>query len=175
MDRAILPTDFGCLDRSAYIVVAVNTLPVIVDTPALRKDRGAFFTPPAIANYLAEWAVEGDASAKVLDATCGEAVFLQAAGRQLLEAGADAEAVTGQIFGVDLHEVSVNTSQGALADEGLGGTFVVDDFFSLSTPEKLDSRLPETDAVLGNPPFVRYQQHIGSSASARRGRRSSRA
>jgi hypothetical protein len=45
---------------------------------ALQKARGAFFTPPAIAEFLSRWAVRAP-DARVLDPTCGEAVFLLAA------------------------------------------------------------------------------------------------
>jgi hypothetical protein len=63
----------------------MGALTQLADTPALRKARGA---PPAIADYLAEWAVEGDATATVLVPTCGEAVFLKAVGRRLSGLGA---------------------------------------------------------------------------------------
>jgi adenine-specific DNA-methyltransferase len=56
---------------------------VPADAQALRKARGAFFTPPAIANYLAAWAVGDDPNAKILDPSCGDGVFLLAAARQL--------------------------------------------------------------------------------------------
>ena len=46
------------------------------DSPGLRKQRGAFFTPPPIAEYLAKWGVGGRADAKVLDPTSGEGVFV---------------------------------------------------------------------------------------------------
>jgi adenine-specific DNA-methyltransferase len=41
-----------------------------LDPPALRKARGAFFTPPLIADFLASWAVGSDPGATVLDPTC---------------------------------------------------------------------------------------------------------
>lgn len=131
------------------------------DTPALRKARGAFFTPPAIADYLADWAVEGDSAATVLDPTCGEAVFLEAAGRKLSALGATRQDLGRQVLGVDLHAASVNASAELLHAQGLDGSFTVSDFFALSTPDKLDALLPEVDAIIGNPPFIRYQQHVG--------------
>jgi adenine-specific DNA-methyltransferase len=134
---------------------------LLADTPALRKARGAFFTPPAIAEYLAEWAVEGDRSATVLDPTCGEAVFLEAAGRKLTALGATAEQLREQVLGVDLHEASVEASADLLRAQGLDGSFVIGDFFAQSTPDKLDAQLPLVDAIIGNPPFVRYQEHAG--------------
>lgn len=134
---------------------------VTADTPELRKARGAFFTPRPIAEYLAAWAVEDDPEAIVLDPTCGEAVFLEAAGKRLETLGASEEQLRRQVLGVDLHEDSVTESGRLLREQGLDGSFVVSDFFALSTPDKLDAKLPLVDAVIGNPPFVRYQNHKG--------------
>ncbi|MEN3281501.1 MAG: adenine-specific DNA-methyltransferase [Solirubrobacteraceae bacterium] len=150
----ILPRPTLCSQR----VSAIATEP---DTPELRKARGAFFTPEPIADYLADWAVEGDPHATVLDPTCGEAVFLRSAGRRLLAAGAAASDVEQQVIGVDLHRGSVDASRRLLEEEGLGGTFIAEDFFGLSPPGRLDSCIPAVDAVIGNPPFVRYQDHAG--------------
>jgi hypothetical protein len=131
------------------------------DTAALRKARGAFYTPHPIAEYLADWAVEGDPAATVVDPTCGEAVFMQAAGRRLADLGASAQRLREQVFGVDLHEASVVESRRLLRAQGLDGTFHTGDFFSELLPDKLGARLPYVDAVIGNPPFVRYQRHVG--------------
>jgi tRNA1(Val) A37 N6-methylase TrmN6 len=131
------------------------------DTPALRKARGAFYTPQPIAEYLADWAVEGDPAATVLDPTCGEAVFMQAAGRRLADLGASAQQLRQQVLGVDLHEGSVAESRRLLRAQGLDGSFHAGDFFSELLPDQLGARLPYVDAVIGNPPFVRYQRHVG--------------
>jgi adenine-specific DNA-methyltransferase len=128
-----------------------------------RKARGAFFTPPAIAEFLAEWAVDDDPNSVVMDPTCGESVFLSAAGRRLKAAGATARALNNQVFGVDLEAESVARSQRALRRSGLGATLLAGDFFDVPTPDQLGCPLPEVDAVIGNPPFVRYQEHSGLS------------
>ena len=140
----------------------METPALIPDTPALRKARGAFFTPPAIADYLAEWAVEGDPAATVLDPTCGESIFLAAAGRQLADLGVKPEQMRDQVLGVDLHAASVGEGRRLLRADGLDGAFYQGDFFAELTPDKIGARLPEVDAVIGNPPFVRYQRHIGA-------------
>jgi hypothetical protein len=51
----------------------------------------------------------------------------------------------------------------ALSAYGLDAHLVADDVFNLHTPDQLGSYLPEMDAVVGNPPFVRYQQHAGEA------------
>ena len=48
------------------------------DMPRARKARGAFFTPPAIADFLTRWAIQSPTD-RIMDPTCGEAVFLLAA------------------------------------------------------------------------------------------------
>lgn len=135
----------------------------IQDGPALRKARGAFFTPPVIADFLAAWAVDDDPRATVLDPTCGEAVFLLAAARQLRKVGASAGDLARQVFGVDLHQASLDAAMGLLEEDGLDAYLIADDFFNLSTPTQLGCPFPEVDAVIGNPPFVRYQNHVGMS------------
>jgi adenine-specific DNA-methyltransferase len=133
------------------------------DSRQHRKDRGAFFTPQAIANYLADWAVAGDPESKVLDPTCGEAVFLLAAGKRLKALGRDSGELDEQLFGVDLHESSLDFAQNLLEEDGLDARLIASDFFELNTPDQLGSRLPYVDAVIGNPPFVRYQVHSGEA------------
>jgi len=141
----------------------MNLSPAIpnLDVPELRKARGAFFTPPAIADFLAWWAVSGDPDATVLDPTCGEAVFLLAAARQLRKSGAAQAQLYQQVFGVDVHEQSLDESMRLLEAEGLDAHLIADDFFNVAAPTQLGCPLPEVDAVIGNPPFVRYQEHIG--------------
>lgn len=134
-----------------------------IDTSQARKARGAYFTPEPIADYLAAWAIGGDPDAKVIDPTCGEAVFLLSAGRHLRHAGCPPDELDDRLFGVDLHHSSLDSAIGLLEAQGLDAHLIASDFFELSPPGRLDSELPWMDAVIGNPPFVRYQQHIGEA------------
>lgn len=133
------------------------------DLPDARKARGAFFTPASIADFLAWWAVAKDPAAKILDPTCGEAVFLLAAGRELRKHGATPADLRRQVFGVDIHKQSLSESMALLKAEGLDARLLTHDFFDLAPPSQLGCVLPEVDAVIGNPPFVRYQEHTGRS------------
>jgi adenine-specific DNA methylase len=133
------------------------------DSEVLRKERGAFFTPPAIAEYLAQWAVMGQEDAKIMDPTCGEAVFLLAAGKKLKDLGRDADQLAEQLYGYDLHSTSLDWAGELLQEEGLDATLRQADFFTVSTPDQLTSSAPWMDAIIGNPPFIRYQNHVGES------------
>jgi adenine-specific DNA-methyltransferase len=124
-----------------------------------RKARGAFFTPPAIARFLTDWAIADDPNARVLDPTCGDGVFLLAAGEQLRALGASNAAAKKQLSGVDVHGPSLKHARGLLHEAGLDGTLVESDFFHLFTPAQIGGqKLEWQDAVVGNPPFVRYQE-----------------
>jgi adenine-specific DNA-methyltransferase len=128
-----------------------------------RKERGAFFTPAPIAEFLATWAIKDKPDARVLDPTCGEAVFLLSAASHLRSLGAEGD-LREQLFGVDLHRKSLDAAANLLADEqDAAATLLETDFSLLETSAQLDSRLPLMDAVIGNPPFVRYQEHRGEA------------
>jgi tRNA1(Val) A37 N6-methylase TrmN6 len=138
------------------------------DSAALRKERGAFFTPPEIADYLADWAVGDDPNARILDPTCGEAVFLLSAGRRLRALGRDVSELDEHLFGVDLHQTSLDWATQTLEADGLDAHLLQGDFFDVATPDQLAAPLAAMDAVIGNPPFVRYQRHIGEARAKSR-------
>ena len=137
-----------------------------LDRASDRKARGAYFTPPVLATFLAQWAIHGNADARVLDPTCGEGIFLLSAARQLRLLGTVEERLDDQVHGVDLHEASLAETSRMLEAEGLDANLIAADFFELSPPSELFSIMGPFDAVIGNPPFVRYQQHFGDARKA---------
>lgn len=126
----------------------------------LRKERGAFFTPPAIADFLARFAIRSPTD-RVLDPTCGEAVFLLAAGDRLKALNAEPNRIPEQLTGVDLHAPSLTASGEFLSEAGYGARLIESDFFNLDTPAQVGDQLGWYDAVIGNPPFIRYQDFNG--------------
>jgi adenine-specific DNA-methyltransferase len=132
----------------------------LADPTTLRKARGAFFTPPPIAEFLSRWAIRTP-DENILDPTCGEAVFLVAAAERLKALGAAPDAIAARLTGVDLHQPSLDASAALLDEAGAGANLVCSDFFDLSTPAQIGDQVGWQDAVIGNPPFVRYQEHRG--------------
>lgn len=128
----------------------------MTDHLAHRKARGAFFTPPEITQFLAEWAIRTPAD-KVLEPSAGEAGFLLAAGARLRGLGAGLFAGQ-QLHGVELHEPSARVATERVHAEGLQVAIQVADFFDVAAR-------PEYDAVIGNPPYVRYQDFAGEARS----------
>ena len=126
----------------------------------MRKARGAFFTPPAIAEFLARWAISTPQS-RVLDPTCGEAVFLLAAAERLRALGVSPASIREQLSGIDVHQPSLDSSAKLLGELQTGANLVCGDFFEIPTPAQFGDRVGWQDAVIGNPPFIRYQEHRG--------------
>lgn len=121
------------------------------DTRDLRKARGAFFTPDALTSYMAEWAIR-DASARVMEPSCGEAAFLTAAAARLQQLGNKRP----ELYGYDVHGPSLERARQLLEERGASPRLVLGDFFEQSAESTFD-------VVLGNPPYVRYQAFTGDS------------
>jgi adenine-specific DNA methylase len=126
-----------------------------MDTKHQRKARGAFFTPPAISRYLAEWAVQSSTDT-VLEPSCGEASFLLAAARRLQSFCRGSTRWDEQLHGVEIFEHSATQARALLRAERFDANIAVSDFFEYEPQTKFD-------AVVGNPPFVRYQNFSGTA------------
>lgn len=141
------------------MTAALDSLP---DTAALRKARGAFFTPAVIAEYVADWAVRS-LDDTVLEPSCGEAAFLLAAAdrRARFAAPQGVPVPLGGLFGVELHGASAASARSLLTRVGDSANIVTGDFFEYSHEGSFD-------AVVGNPPYVRYQDFAGDARASSR-------
>lgn len=154
-----------------------HTAPVIVssaleDTAAARKARGAFFTPPNLARFVVQWALRTPLD-NVLEPSCGEAAFLLAAAEQVSEladrqpalTGLDADpalaAARGHLDGVELHEPSAQRAEVLLRAAGHRSNVEPGDFFDVEPTGTYD-------AVVGNPPYVRFQDFAGDARARSR-------
>ena len=128
-----------------------------VDTADLRKARGAFFTPEPITRCVTEWAVRSTAD-HVLEPSCGEAAFLLAAVDHLarLRGPDPAPETAGALDGVELHPESAVAAERALRRAGVNARVTAGDFFCVEPTGSYD-------VVIGNPPYVRYQDFTGEA------------
>lgn len=120
-----------------------------------QKARGAFYTPPEISQFLIDWAVrrKGDF---VLEPSCGDAAFLVPAAERLRDLGVPRRLIPNQLQGIEIDKASVEEAEERLEEEGLSATIVHSDFFDCEPS-------PVFDAVVGNPPFIRYQAFSGEA------------
>ncbi|MEZ4381062.1 MAG: N-6 DNA methylase [Nannocystaceae bacterium] len=129
-------------------------LPAAPDTDAARKSRGAFFTPAALTRFMCAWAIRSPTDA-VLEPSCGDAAFLVAAAERLRELGA----ARPRLRGYDLHAPSVAAARAALTDIGAVGAIEARDFFAVDASASID-------AVVGNPPYVRFHAFSGDARAS---------
>lgn len=126
-------------------------------TPEHAKAFGAFYTGAAVAGFLVRWALRTPRDT-VLDPSFGGGVFLEAATERLAALGGDgSRQVYGSELDGDVH-AQVSHELTGVSPENL----IQSDFFALEP-----RHLPPLDAVVGNPPFIRYQNYDGKLGAAR--------
>jgi len=137
-----------------------------------RKDLGAFYTPAELTDFATSWAIQ-DASTTVLDPGCGDAAFLVSAARRLEDLGTERGALSRQVRGIDLNPDALETARAVLKGAGLERPVLLSGNFFNTEPGQ--EALSPVDAVIGNPPYVRYQlfrddnRAAGLKAAARAG------
>jgi adenine-specific DNA methylase len=114
-----------------------------------QKLRGGYYTPDDLATFLCAWVLE-ISPLRILEPSCGDGVFLGA----LRKAGApENTAVTA----IELDAVEAAKAKRRAKEVGLHASKIHStDFLSWSLDATGKSEVP-FDAVIGNPPFVRYQ------------------
>ena len=135
--------------------------PAPVSSPNV-KSRGAYYTDRAVADFLVRWAVRGRADV-VLDPSFGGGVFLRAAAERI-------EALGGhparQVFGVELDDAEHSRVGSDLRERWpFNGSLLRSDFFDVEP----DAFGP-INAVVGNPPFIRFQRFKGAARQRAMGR-----
>ncbi|MGM4924389.1 N-6 DNA methylase [Tardiphaga sp. 804_B3_N1_9] len=121
----------------------------------MQKARGAFFTPPPLSAFLTDWAIRSPNDV-VLEPSCGDAAFLIPAALKLAELGASKKQVKSRLHGLDIHGPSVVSAREMLEANGFAADISAGDFFD-------QNPAPKYDAVVGNPPYVRYQSFTGAA------------
>lgn len=120
-------------------------------SPSTRRELGAFYTPPDVADGLVERALPPGAP-RVCDPACGDGAFLLAAARQLEARGIDRTTIARDLlWGIDVDADAVTAARAAIT-EWAG----VDPDGHLIVGDGLAHRdwHGTFDAVIGNPPFL---------------------
>src|SRR5690348_16574248 len=104
---------------------------------------------------MVDWAIRLP-SDRVLEPSCGEAAFLCPAAQRLRGLGVKDGCFGSQLSGCDVHGESIATARELLAQ--LDAEAQLEERDSLQIPP-----CPDFDAVVGNPPYVRYQAFSGDA------------
>ncbi len=121
---------------------------------SLKKAHGAYYTPEYVADFLASWAVR-HADDVVLDPSAGAGVFLLSVDAVLKKLGSSSNQ---QLIGIELLSHTCELTEQTLRISGVAARLVRRNFFDV-TPDELGL----VDAIVGNPPFIRYQQFSGDA------------
>lgn len=140
-------------------ILKIETTADPIDTAALRKKRGAFFTPTEITRFMADWAIQ-TADDLIFEPAVGDAAFLVAAVSRLRQLG-DQTDVRPTVHGVEIHSQSVSAGCGRVYEAGGEAVIEHSDFFAIEPK-------PVYDAVIGNPPFIRFQNFHGDERARSR-------
>lgn len=128
---------------------------------AVKKASGSFFTPPKLARLLGQWAIRSPQD-RVLEPSCGDGVFVEAAATRLRDLGAAPRHVRDSLVAVEkrVEQIKIPKDLEHCVSEPIRA-----DFFEVAcetSPRLAAHRLRCFDAVLGNPPYVRYQLFSGA-------------
>jgi adenine-specific DNA-methyltransferase len=125
-----------------------------IDKSIARKLRGGYYTPKAITEFICKWAIMKPTQ-KVLEPSCGDGNFIEAAIQRFIALGVPKNKLFGLIQGVELNDEEADKSKIRAANYGLNSTTIVNsDFFNFLANA---NGSPAYDVVIGNPPFIRYQ------------------
>jgi adenine-specific DNA-methyltransferase len=120
-----------------------------IENETAQKLRGGYYTPPDLAAFLARW-VKEISPKRILEPSCGDGVFFDAFAKVQ---GFKKASVVG--FELDPEEAA--KAHARARDVGLTATKIHSEDFLQWAINHLDDGRTRFDAVVGNPPFVRYQ------------------
>ena len=120
-----------------------------IKNETVQKLRGGYYTPPDLAAFLVQW-VKEIGPKRVLEPSCGDGIFFDALSK-----------VKGfkktNVLGFELEPEEAAKARSRAKAVGLSAaTIRAEDFLQWALDQMNDGRA-EFDAVVGNPPFVRYQ------------------
>lgn len=119
------------------------------------KLRGGYYTSARVAEWLCAWAIQS-ASDTVLEPSCGDGAFIEAAARRLRTLGATPAKIGRQLTGVEIIPAEARAATDRLRPtlgKAADKVVVNADFFTWWK----GTEQPAYDAIVGNPPFIRYQ------------------
>src|SRR5690606_37403177 len=126
-----------------------------------------YYTPKPIADFLARWAIRSGTS-MVLEPGLGDGNILVAAAERLYDLGATPHDIVDQLFGVELdrdeaekatHRIQTILNGSSPRHIHTGDFFGYAEHSLFGTPVLRGTLTPTMtfDAIVGNPPFIRYQ------------------
>lgn len=118
-----------------------------IENESKQKLRGGYYTPLDLAVFLAKWVSETN-PAKILEPSCGDGIFFEA----FASIGNHKAAITG----IELEEEEADKAS-QRAKQILPNSEVINSDFLSWSLKNAHNKNRKYDAIVGNPPFIRYQ------------------
>lgn len=119
------------------------------ESETAQKLGGAYYTPEPIAHFLASWVNEISPDS-ILEPSCGDGAFVDAMAAKVPK--------LKRIVAVDIDRTALGLAKEKVlnySNKSLQTNLIEDDFLSYSFDAIANGE--KFDAILGNPPFIRYQ------------------
>lgn len=113
----------------------------------LEKLRGGYYTPEPIAQFICNWAIDINTKG-ILEPSCGDGVFLKEAAKKEMEINPNLS-IEDSVVGIELFEEEAKKAS------IYGAKVICGDFFGFYKDNIQEKQ--KFDAIIGNPPFIRYQ------------------
>jgi adenine-specific DNA methylase len=120
-----------------------------MENESAQKLRGGYYTPVDLASFMAQW-VKEIAPSSILEPSCGDGAFFEAF--ENVQGFAKAN-----VLGFELDEIEAAKARSRASDAGLKKANVRSQDFLQFAVDEMTGGNQKFDAVVGNPPFVRYQ------------------
>ena len=121
-----------------------------------QKLRGGYYTPVDLASFIARW-VSADNTKRVLEPSCGDGIFFEGLASTQFSKSLDVTAF-------ELNEEEAKKSSSRAAELRIKVEVHSSDFLQWALSQ-IERDASPFDAVVGNPPFIRYQYLPGSFQS----------
>ena len=118
-----------------------------VDSQTPQKLRGGYYTPPDVAAFLTRWATRHQPT-RLLEPSCGDGVFFDALAKVRCPS-------VLEVRGCELDPAAASRARAAAAALSAHSDIHHEDFLQWVLQEM--DRPADFDAVIGNPPFIRFQ------------------
>lgn len=119
-----------------------------IENESEQKLRGGYYTPEDLATYITKW-VANSSPKSILEPSCGDGVFIKA----IYNIG---YGKNSHFYGFELLDSEANKAKKCADELKVKSTIKCIDFLDHAI-QVMSSGRTEYDAVVGNPPFIRYQ------------------
>lgn len=114
-----------------------------------QKLRGGYYTPQNLADYVSKWVLEKQPKS-VLEPSCGDGVFIQALHNNNCDKNI-------KLSCFELLDTEAQKASNLCSQFGFQNASVTIGDFLVWANKQLNQKSELFDAVIGNPPFIRYQ------------------